>query len=115
MGKNHIILIREDAIRNARTEAERKGYAAELGEQVLKLCLDPDMEQTPEGLVPRHTAHIFDHGNGVDLVSSHHSRDTVVFYHGENCLRPLHQLKAQELDVIKGMIDAQIERNDLVS
>ena len=112
MGKTHIILIREDAIRNAKTDADRKEYAAELGDQTLKLCLDPATEQTPEGLVPRRDAAIFNYGNGIDLVSSQHSRDPVVLYHSHNCVRPLHELDAEELAEVKGIVDAQIEASE---
>ena len=106
MGLAHIMVVRDDAIRNAKVSEEQKLETA-VGAAVVQLCLDPDYEETAEGHVRITDAAVLNHPNGISCVGEVGSLDVQVFAWIGNCLRPIAELSQEDLDLIKKIVERQ--------
>jgi hypothetical protein len=108
MGYTNILLVRDDAIRDAKSSNEvRKKLETEIGAGVIKVCLHPDYEPTEAGNLRIRDAALLNHGNGLSWVEEVHSSERGVYAWMGNCLRSIADLSDEELAVIKEMVDQQ--------
>ena len=81
----HILFVYNDGIRGAKDEnANINEYVKAIGEAVLKVCLDPVYESTPEGLERRTNHSVLNHGNCINWVEEIHSSETAISEIGVN-------------------------------
>jgi hypothetical protein len=111
MGYAHLLWIYEDGIRHVEQYPEdAPKYREAIGAAVLKLCLEPAMMQTPQGIQPVTHEPIFNQGNCVNHAATLHSTDEQVFIWARNRPRTLDQLNDDEIDGAKRLFDALYER-----
>jgi hypothetical protein len=111
MGYANIVFVYDDAIQAAKSpEEERKRYEAEVGAAIIRVCLSPDFEPTPDGMKRIVDARVFNCSNGVNWVDEVHSSETQVYAWKGNCLRPITELDHDELNEIKDIVDHQHRR-----
>lgn len=111
MGYAHLISVHEDGIRKAKQHPEEAPkYADAVGEAVLKLCLDPDMMQTPEGLQPVTSTDVFNHGGCINHAAKLHSTDEQIFVWAGNCLRTLDQMSDEDLEGVRRLFDDLVKK-----
>jgi hypothetical protein len=106
MGLAHIMVVRDDVIRNAEVSEEKQLETA-VGAAVVQLCLDPAYEETAEGHVRITDAAVLNHSNGISCVGEVGSSDVRVFAWIGNCLRPIADLPQEDLDLIKNIVERQ--------
>lgn len=110
MGYAHIMWVLEDGIRHVQQHPEDyEKYAREIGAAVLKLCLDPDMMQTPKGLCPVTHEPIFNHGNCINHANQFHSNDEQILVWAGACLRTLDQIPEEQIEGVKRLFEARYE------
>jgi hypothetical protein len=100
------MVVRDDAIRNAKV-SEEKHLETAVGAAVVKLCLDPDYEETAEGHERITDAAVLNHSNGISCVGEVGSSDVQVFAWMRNCLRPIAELPQEDLDFVKKIVERQ--------
>jgi hypothetical protein len=100
MGQTHIFTIQEDGIRNADHQPDYS-RATELGISVIKLCLDPDFMDLPEGLLRRPTASLGNSSDCARHVAVLHSSDEEQLFWTGNCLQRLDHLTDVNLSEFK--------------
>lgn len=111
MGYSHLISVHEDGIRNVKQHPEEAAkYVEAVGEAILKLCLDPDMMQTPKGLQPVTSGDVFNHGGCINHAATVHSTDEQVFVWAGNGLRTLDQLSDEDLDGARRLFEDLFEK-----
>lgn len=110
MGYTHILTVREDGIRNATKPDNAQQYRDAVGTAVIKLCLNPDKEVTPEGIQPVMTEAVLNHGNCIRLDGTLHSNDEQVFIWAGNGLQKLDELDEGRLEEAKRLFDALYEK-----
>lgn len=106
MGYAHILTIYEDGIRDAKQPKNAQNYLDAVGGAVLKLCLNPDKMQTPEGIQPVTSEPILNHSNCVNHDATVHSTDEQVFIWAGNCLQTLNQLDDERVEEAQRLFDA---------
>lgn len=111
MGHAHILTIHEDGIRSVKQHPDdRRKYRDAIGDAVLKLCLNPDMMETPEGPQPVTSEAVLNQDGCVRHDARIHSTDEHVFIWAGNCLRTLNQLDDEQVEGAKRLFDALYEQ-----
>ena len=111
MGYAHILCVLEDGIRDVQKHPEEAPkYTEEVGGAVLKLCLDPMMMQTPEGLQPVTSERVANHANCINHAAKLHSTDEEIFVWAGNCLRALDQIPDEHLEGVRRLFEARYEK-----
>lgn len=105
MGQAHILWIHEDAIRQADDDIE-----SAIGSSVLKICLHPDLEDTPAGLCRKRSTSVLNHQNGINTACEVHSSEEQVLIWSGNCLRTMSDMTHEEVEGAKRLFDHLYEK-----
>lgn len=109
MGYAKILWIYEDGIQDADRSPE--GWSRlrpEVGEAVLKVCLDQSRDAEGQRI---HSSHaVGPHSNCVNYVDEVHSTHERLYLWVANCLRPLEQLDEDELSAAERALRKERER-----
>ena len=111
MGYAHLMWVLEDGIREAKNHPEEAPkYVEQVGAAVLKLCLDPTMMQTPDGLQPVTSEPVANHANCINHAAKLHSTDEEIFVWAGNCPRTLDQIPDDQLEGVRRLFEARYEK-----
>jgi hypothetical protein len=100
----------DDSIRDATADTARwERIKAEVGEAVLKICLDPQMafDERPMETKPITYHPIGNSVNGANLCDKVHSTEERLYLWSGNRLRPLYRLSERELGEVARLVAAE--------
>ena len=107
MGQAHILCIREDALTLSKPSAD---LPAQVGDAVVRLCVEPEMHWTDSGLQPTTWAAVGGCSNGIEHADEVHSSDQRLYIWVGNCLRPIHKVKNEDLQVAERLLLEEMRR-----
>jgi hypothetical protein len=115
MGFAHVMYFHHDGIRDAEDSDEKwDELRSELGEAVLKLCLDPDERMIPPGKKERVTSEeVGRHSNAANFCDKPHSTEQEVYAWSGNRLAKLGDLSDDEFRGILQQVMIEKGRRDL--
>ncbi len=115
MGYTKILWIYEDGLKEASESREKwEKYKEEIGQAVLKLCLDPDYISTPNGLKTVKSHKVFNNFNCVNLCDDIDSRDHRLYVWQGNCLKPFSDLNNEEMVKAEGLLTKEKKRRGYI-
>lgn len=106
MGQAHILCVREDAL----TLSKPPDLTAQVGEAVVRLCIKPEMHWTESGSRPTNWARVGACENGIEHADEVHSSDRRLYLWIGNCLRPIHEVKKEELEAAEELLREELRR-----
>jgi hypothetical protein len=109
MGISHILTVSNDALERLRDNDHRE-IAADLGQQVYKLCLAPGTANTPERTERITFGPIANHANAVNWVGNVHSTENHVYLWAGNCLRALRELETEDLRFVLQAAEEELRK-----
>jgi hypothetical protein len=115
MGCTKILWIYEDGLKEATESVEKwEKYKEEIGQAVLKLCLDPDYISTPNGLKSVKSHRVFNNINCVNLSDNVDSKDHRLYVWQGNCLKPFSYLNNEEVVKVEYLLSKEKKRRGYV-
>ena len=107
MGYSYIMHIYEDGIKESKPSKEiEKKLKSEIGEAVIKLCLNPEYDYgAVEDAGKITTEKIGTITNGINLIDEVHSTENKLYLWAGNCLRPIKDLHKKDLKLVEHLIN----------
>ena len=107
MGQAHILCVREDALTLSKPPVD---VPTEVGEAVVRLCMKPEMHWTESGLRPTTWGRVGPCENGIEHADEVHSTDRRLYLWIGNCLRPIHEVKREDLEAAEELLREELRR-----
>ena len=83
---------------------------AQVGEAVIRLCIEPETHWTESGMRPTTWARVGACENAIEHADEVHSSDQRLYLWIGNCLRPIHRVEKHELEAAEKLLREEVRR-----